>query len=1202
MINRLTFCAVLFFMGGLTCSHAQNSSAVELKADYRSKPLGLDRLPPALSWRMDAANRAGVFQSSYRIVSASNEADLESGKFTWDSGKMDSDLSVQRPYAGPKPKAGERVWWQVKLWDESGREGDWSAPTWFEAGLLDEAGWAGAEWIGGTQNFKTPEPVPSEFMGSWITSEDGSREVGGFYLDVDLPDKPVVSAMVYGGPGPKSGRGFVVVNYEQMTPYIRKAMERAGRRADGFVDMAFHLLPGKKNRIQLRLNKPTVNATAAIGMHIVFADGSEMKLKSDEQWKTYSKDKPAGATKIAEPYGGPKNGVVQQFSQTNIPPTWFRQGMTVGKDLVSARLYLCALGQGLAYLNGKEVDSVFYSSPQSDYEEFGYYTVNDITQLLGEGENTLSILLEGGWYHQVGGFGTSFSYGRPGLRALVRLEYADGRTEQLLSGPDWQWKEGAIRSANVFRGERVDYRQDHDEWKKVGSGSDWQKASVIPPCTPKTVAIDVNPVRGDGEIKPAKSWQVGSQTWLFDMGETIHGVVKLKFDEPSGKTIRFRYSEHTENGQMMNVPLSNWFCHGVPQMDEVIADGNPRVFESMFTTKSFRFVEVSGLSEAPQAGDLIAIPVHTEAQVLSSFNSSDPMLNRLYQNGIRTFQNYVNHVTGDIPRERCLWGAESIYSIKTATTCFDWAPNHRLMNTLWWTGTMTKDDVPGQIGLGKRLTNMTQSFLWSATPLFLTSEMAAFYDDPEPKEVFYDKARHFIRFFEKTAVDGIPMPNQLADHAATPDVPRVKQDNELINAMFFFEMQKRFAIMAKNLGKPEDAAHALSYADTIRNAVMKRYDTKNHTFGNGTHDSLALAYGLISDPAEQKAVAASLVGYYRANGHQFDGGFMSYEIYPMLSQYGYVEDAYQMLVNPSYPGPAWSIKTYDATTYYELYTFSKEEQMKVGQNFFAFAHPTAWMVSDLAGIRYADEFPNGKRMILSPKIPRSGKLDQVSGSLETPMGIVKSSWTYKNDKFGWSFVIPTNTSAEVCIPADREDSITGVEGMKKVRTEAESVIYEATPGTYAIESRIAIRQAVPEKVTLVGNEKEWKAGKGSQIKVADKVITISPGDSPTQLLTTHVPVISNGDLTLVLKMKTSATGDAGIRFVSRVADKNTVAKMSFKLEAPNEWHTYSIQIPEFQGKPMNLWIELLDSKKELQFSEIRLESGGTVAKTWNFAE
>ena len=159
------------------------------------------------------------------------------------------------------------------------------------------------------------------------------------------------------------------------------------------------------------------------------------------------------------------------------------------------------------------------------------------------GPTRLSVLLDPGWYHEVGGFGAGFSYGRPGLKAVVALDYADGKTEWLTTGPGWQWKEGAIRSANIYRGERVDFRKDHDEWKSPDAGSGWKPAQVIPPVSPKTIPMDLNPIRRGQQLKPVKHWQIGPKTWLFDVGEMIHGWVRFAMDEPAGATVRLRYSE-----------------------------------------------------------------------------------------------------------------------------------------------------------------------------------------------------------------------------------------------------------------------------------------------------------------------------------------------------------------------------------------------------------------------------------------------------------------------------------------------------------------------------------------------------------------------------------------------------------------------------------------------------------------------------------
>jgi alpha-L-rhamnosidase len=247
----------MHFIGILLLLSGNGLAAVDLCADYRVNPLGIDRLPPALSWKMESA-RPGAEQTAYRIVAASSEQALASGRFSWDSGKVASDRSTQIAYGGPMPKAGERIAWRVKIWDEKGKEGDWSQPAWFEAGLLNEAGWQGAQWIGSSQDYQAPTPVPAQWMGSWISSANADLPVSRFFVDVNLPDKPVVSAMIYSRAAVAGS--FPAVNYDRVAPNDRAAMERVGLRADRFVDMATFMLSGKSNRIELRLNKPSAKA------------------------------------------------------------------------------------------------------------------------------------------------------------------------------------------------------------------------------------------------------------------------------------------------------------------------------------------------------------------------------------------------------------------------------------------------------------------------------------------------------------------------------------------------------------------------------------------------------------------------------------------------------------------------------------------------------------------------------------------------------------------------------------------------------------------------------------------------------------------------------------------------------------------------------------------------------------------------------
>lgn len=119
---------------------------VNLRTEYKTNPLGLGTVSPRLSWEVVSTTR-GVLQTAYQIKAALTPEDLKSDKkLLWNTGKVISDRSNQIEYNGTKLQSAQKVYWQVKIWDNKGKSTGWSEKAWFETGFLSPSDWK-ANWI-----------------------------------------------------------------------------------------------------------------------------------------------------------------------------------------------------------------------------------------------------------------------------------------------------------------------------------------------------------------------------------------------------------------------------------------------------------------------------------------------------------------------------------------------------------------------------------------------------------------------------------------------------------------------------------------------------------------------------------------------------------------------------------------------------------------------------------------------------------------------------------------------------------------------------------------------------------------------------------------------------------------------------------------------------------------------------------------------
>jgi alpha-L-rhamnosidase len=118
----------------------------DLRCEYLKDPLGIDIERPRLSWVLEHPQR-GQTQKAYRIVVSSTlNLALNNTGDLWDSGRVDSSVTIQISFGGTPLRSRQKCYWRVQWWDNQDCSSDFSDVASFELGLLHQSDW-GAEWI-----------------------------------------------------------------------------------------------------------------------------------------------------------------------------------------------------------------------------------------------------------------------------------------------------------------------------------------------------------------------------------------------------------------------------------------------------------------------------------------------------------------------------------------------------------------------------------------------------------------------------------------------------------------------------------------------------------------------------------------------------------------------------------------------------------------------------------------------------------------------------------------------------------------------------------------------------------------------------------------------------------------------------------------------------------------------------------------------
>ncbi len=1057
----------------LNASRAEGMKPTGLRCEYLVDPLGIGEVQPRLSW-MSESDRRGQKQTACHLLVASGKAllDSDSGDL-WDTGKLASDRSIQVVYGGKPLTSRMRCYWKVRVWDGDGKASAWSEPAMWSMGLLEDSDWK-AGWIGW-------DAVPSSDKGaagaadalfvkagSWIWFPVGSpgrsAPVGECFFRRSFevpPGRKVKSAAVQGaadnafalmlnGRRVLKGNSFKNCETADVTAQVRTGMNTLAVQASNVGDA-----PNPAGMI--------------CGLRIVFESGPPMTVLTDPAWRVSDKknedwEKPGYGdegwrkARVIGKYGcGPWGafGGGRPKSKRYLPAPHLRKEFTVSGEVSRASLYVTSQGFAEMRLNGKRVGDEFFMPGWTDYRKRIYYRTYDVTAMLKQGPNAIASILGDGWFRGNISIKGQNQYGRTiRLLAQLHVDYADGRTETIVSGPGWKAAFGPILESDMQAGESYDARREMPGWDRHGfDDSGWATVDTGSNVKPFIQAYPGVPVRRTRELPTVKLSEPRPGAHVFDLGQNFSGWIRLKVNGKAGDKVVMRF------GEMLNADGTVYTANlrSARATDTyILKGGGEEVWEPHFTFHGFRYVEIAGLPGKPSPDAVTGIVIRSDAPLTSSFECSNPLLNQLHSNIVwGQLSNYLE-VPTDCPQrdERLGWTGDTQVFIRSGCYHQDVAA----FFTKWMVDLMDTQTPDGRFGNQAPVFHGHGSPAWADAGIICPWTIYKVYGDTRLIGRHYDAMARFIDACRRKGLKGPGggFGDWLAVGASTP--------KDLISAAYFAYSTGLMAELADALGKKQEAARYAKLFEDIRDNFQKTFVKADGTLAGNSQTAycLALRYGLLTDEQRQQA-ASHLVERVKAKDYHLSVGFVGVPILlPTLTEIGRSDLAYRLIQNRTYPSWGYSIEQ-GATTIWERWnSYTKKDgfgDVKMNSfNHYAYGSCSEWMFRSMLGIE--TDGVGFKGITMKPELGEG--VTWARGHYDSIHGRIRSDWERDGKVFRWAVAVPANTTATVYVPAADVADVTesgrsakSVEGVTFLRMEEDRAVFRVDSGEYAFASTVA---------------------------------------------------------------------------------------------------------------------------------------------------
>lgn len=700
-------------------------------------------------------------------------------------------------------------------------------------------------------------------------------------------------------------------------------------------------------------------------------------------------------------------------------------------DVKKARLYITACGLYEAKLNGQRIGDFILAPGITDYRKRVQYQTYDVTALLQDGENTLTVQLADGWYRgSCGAWGLKNQYGtETKLLAQLEITHIDGSVETLCSDESWDWSNnGPIRFADNKDGEVFDARMapSYAGKAKVTSHSVTPSASNNVPVTER-------------ERLKAERITTPSGKTVLDFGQNIAGYLSFSLMAKAGQVVKLRFGELLdENGEFTQKNIQCANKHITTPLQQVIytCKEGENHYKTSFAIFGFQYVLVE--TEVPvSAGDFTAIAVYSDMERTGFFESSNPLLDKLVENTVWSAKNNHADLPTDCPtRERHGWTGDAQIFCPTASYLFDYLPfAEKYLNDVydWQKKNGCLPQIAPEGGTDFYMASMNGSVGWADAGVLMPYVLWKQYGDTDVLKKYLPGMRRYAKFMQNRCGKWYPTAKRTGLHGkhkrylsnygqaygewAEPEsvhhmtwkdcaVPHPE-----VATAYTAHVMDCMAEIEAALGNEAEASAYREFAAGCRRSYQALRRTAAYPLDTDRQAQLVrpLAFTLL-DEAQTEYAQKRLLTALEHFHWRLGTGFLSTPlILDVLTDID-LESAYRLLENEEIPG--WlSMPKNGATTIWEAWEGPNSKSGGIGSlNHYSKGTVVAWLFNTMCGIRVDGE----NHFVIAPH--PGGHFTHAKAVYDSVYGRVESGWAKTTDGWKYTVTVPANCTAELRLP------------------------------------------------------------------------------------------------------------------------------------------------------------------------------------------